>query len=297
MPREVLKMSAPPTFGNAMKKSDAAMEQLRNTTARATGGFEQMRKMTERAIAGAEQTRKMMARASAAFSRMLAELPLNLRRVQPYLAEKGWYLSGEVPIPLLARVADMVARGDDNGVESIMQEFAQSRIEATLKEIKERWPLRVPVLEDAFGAHRQGTYTLSIPAMLAQADGICFDILGTQLFGTKPKKALARVVDAQTVLSRRIPLDPIVDLFLEPLRTPSSVAENTRNRDTKRAKNPSYGPLNRHAVLHGLQPDYGSEPNSLRAIMLIDYLAQAEGILQKHKGWAAEVQNLIGSVK
>jgi hypothetical protein len=51
-----------------------------------------------------------------------------------------------------------------------------------------------------------------------------------------------------------------------------------------RAADPHHGGLNRHGVLHGLDLEYATEANSLRAILLLQYVAGIGAWLEKPVG-------------
>lgn len=96
---------------------------------------------------------------------------------------------------------------------------------------------------------------------LAQADGICKEITGTQLFRRVGERtALADVVDATNV-------DELTAALLTPLLTVYPVAFSEGER---RGMNDI---LNRHAILHGESTSYGTLTNSSKAMSLLAFTA------------------------
>lgn len=169
-----------------------------------------------------------------------------------------------------------------------MKQFARTRFDTVLQQIETLWPNRLPIIRDAIEAHRQHKFTLSVPVFLAQADGICSEIFQSFLF-TKWKGDLAKKLEKLSpdqrniILSdRELFLRPLADAMIDALRSESSLQVSTSTRDKKRKTESDYGPLNRHGVLHGIDLDYNTESNSLRGLLLIDYLIQIRDILQRY---------------
>ncbi len=240
------------------------------------------------------QVKKVMRRIVA----VARQIPQQHRAVQPYLADRGWYLGGQLTPVACAGLAEAVRAGREQEIESFMQDLAKSRIQSVLAGLKADYPRRFPILRDAFDAHSAGKYTLSIPATLAQADGLCYDLLEVSLFGKtkgrpKTKLALDQKLGKYMVLNRVWPLVEITDVLLNPLREESSLIANTQDVQSRRHADSAYGPLNRHGVLHGLDVDYASEANSLRAILLVDYILEARQILLKHEEHVGELKRTV----
>lgn len=260
---------------------------LNETDRKVQENMNQLNKKIREAMAPAKEymrkLRESMKELSARVNKVLAELPDNMRKVQSDCANKGWYfLHGDVTPSAIANIVCMIDKKQYEDIEKGIQDFARFQVDDILQKAKVSWPHRFNILKDAFEAHKQGLYTLSIPCLLAQADGISYEILKVSFFGKenrvpKTKKALEDYLaqPGKTML----PTEEITDLLLYPLRTVSSVSMNTNDRDEERKRDPSYGPLNRHGVLHGIDLDYATEANSLRAIMIINYLMDVKTII------------------
>lgn len=210
---------------------------------------------------------------TASLRKTFAEVSEKERNVQYHCIRTGWYVSYlNAAISGIIELADMIDNEQFEQVEIEIQDFAKTQIDKTLHQVESNWPHRLEILRDAFQAHRQGLYTLSIPVLLAQADGISKEIFGVQLYKKESGAPKTKKVVEQYATQ-------YYDWLIEPLRVVSSVAVNTKDRDKKREEDSLYGPLNRHGVLHGIDIDYATEANSLRAIMLINYLADVKRIL------------------
>ena len=127
------------------------------------------------------------------------------------------------------------------------------------------YPLRAHLFQEAFGAHRESKYALSIPVFLTQADGIFHDRFGS-LFFSKQSNASVSAFSSEAIghFFKAVLHSLMIDA---PLWTDSRSLDDTLEG------------LNRHQVLHGLKTDYNTELNSLKAISLLDYLCW---VLNRH---------------
>ena len=114
----------------------------------------------------------------------------------------------------------------------------------------ERWRL----VEKALGYHRNGAYEASVPIVLAQADGICQDLVGSkddmQFFRLVPKTPY--FADASTIAGMPAGLEHLRPLFSEVMRR-SGVT----------------GKLTRHGILHGRELRYDTQMNATKALVLL----------------------------
>ena len=121
-----------------------------------------------------------------------------------------------------------------------------------------QFPDRAQVIIDAFAAHRQSKFNLSVPVFLAQADGIAWDRLGKTLFSSK-------TIQEPEDLASKVNEGILRKLFLGLMwpEWPLALPESQRPED--------FSGLNRHQVLHGEVADYGTEANSLQAMALLNF--------------------------
>lgn len=120
---------------------------------------------------------------------------------------------------------------------------------------------RMPILEAAVSAHSRGEYLLSIPPLLAQAEGIIadgfshngqmsgrdYEIYVKRLFDSGVKEQIAAAVNKS-----------VVAFWQGVLYTGFAHGQ------------PIGSPLSRHAVLHGGDVDYGTPEGSLKSVLLVD---------------------------
>jgi hypothetical protein len=200
-------------------------------------------------------------------------------RVSSTLADRGWFLGLVFPIGIVRQVDALLAAGDDEGVEALMEDYVRDRVEGIVAAAVERCASRGEILNSAMAAHAEGRFELSVPVLLAQADGMAGEILGGHLFRRDNKKTVAsRKMDSK-LIEMGITLDHgLLTVALAPVYDAASIGIHTEDRDKKREQDPRYGPLNRHGVLHGLDVDYGTEGNSLRALLLLEFLLSVETV-------------------
>jgi hypothetical protein len=177
------------------------------------------------------------------------------------LANSGWYLDLEMTLPQLWELKKALLDGNTEEAEHALIEYFERRAENIESSLIMKFPLRARLIQAAFKAHQRQEYELSIPVLLAQTDGICKELSDKYLFIKKDKKPeIAVIIDS-------IAEDTFREALLSPLARTLPINASERER-----KNGS-GALNRHAVLHGESLDYGNKANSLKAISLINYVA------------------------
>jgi len=194
---------------------------------------------------------------------LLEELPQAAREALTILGQHGWYLDPEMSLPELAPLAESLQRGDSTDAERSLADHYRVRLPQIKQELVSWYPARAGIIMPGFEAHRRGEYVLSIPVLLAQADGICKERLGVSLYSRQKRNGPP--VTAKAIKKQE--LDPIEAAMLHPLEIPLPISAS--ENELKRLLNV----LNRHEVLHGISVDYGTEVNSLKAISLLYYVA------------------------
>ncbi len=208
-----------------------------------------------------------------------AEEKARLSVIVPYLADRGWYFYWWVPADESEKVGRLLDEGAHEKIEQHMISLAKEHTPYVREGVQQDWPRRALILDDAFDAHEKGQFTLSIPVMLTQADGISKEI-GQGLHFTK--KGRKQIRDEITDL---LEYGSATDVLVELLFRETALNEKTDVRDAKRKKDPQHGPLNRHGVLHGTDLDYPTLANSLRVIVLLGYLQEMQMfVLAKKRG-------------
>lgn len=198
-----------------------------------------------------------------AFAQGLREIPVEIREGLEELTLRGWYLHAQMPGATPIRLKPYLHAKDEDTIDKLMSTLVEHYLDQIQIDVKKHFPKRARILDSAFLAHYDEKYELSIPVFLAQADGICAELLGEKLYsrerGTGHPKTKKAIEELQ--------LDKSTLLYLVPLLTHTgiSASEHVRNQYP--------GIFNRHEILHGIDCDYPTKVNSLKAISVLGYLS------------------------
>ena len=189
-------------------------------------------------------------------SDLIGNQRIELGRAAQDLAEYGWYIDDEMAI---GEPQALARRLNEEGGDTSIAEYYRKRVDGIENELVNQYPHRRDILSDAFEAHREGKYNLSIPTFLSQADGIWWDKFSVDLFRGEQRRQAGReyVAHLQNTL-----MEEIFNVFNETLPLWQNRIE----------RGPSFSGLNRHQILHGDVVDYGNEKNSLMCISFIGFL-------------------------
>lgn len=119
---------------------------------------------------------------------------------------------------------------------------------------------RLSILKDAIWAHQNGLFTLSIPTLIPQIEGIIADNfrINEYLKASDYKKYFQSLLNEAILIKNR---NENISIFFTSVLL-ANFFHGTKN----------IGPLSRHAVLHGGDVSYATQINSLRAILFINAL-------------------------
>ena len=209
----------------------------------------------------------------------LRELAPEKRRVVAYLAERGWHQNLAMPWwdDELLRLVDA---GDGAGVDAYVADMVDASLDDLVANVLAEFPARGSTMTQARRAHADGLFDLSVLAALSLADGVTQEVLGVSAFGKdhgKPKTAPFAEERIRKAGSGASVDWLLIDLL--PLKEGSTLLISTADRDVRRAVDPSFGPLNRHGVLHGLDVNFGTRENSLRAFAALGYFVGLRDLL------------------
>ncbi len=202
------------------------------------------------------------------------------------LGRSGFWIPPSAPLDLLWRL-EAVRNNQQDTPEAFRQvivDYYEEDDSRNFQIMVEDWSSnsyfaeRAGIVEDAANAHKLGNYTLSIPALLPLIEGILSQIVGRRV---RPREGMARwaeeAIDALYSDIGEAYKDALIHFivgnrfygtvppeYFTPERFPEWLElEGLRGSHV----------LNRHAILHGVQIDYASRENSLRAFLMLDVLA------------------------
>ena len=188
------------------------------------------------------------------------EIPKSIQHIFEQLAQQGWFIDPELPL--------LASNNYSPETTTYLCDFYRANIDEIEKRLVNSYRRRAQILEQAFEAHREGKYALSIPAFLIQADGIFHDFSpATNLFTTRQR------IKAYKDFTSQIPdSDKFTTATLSPISMQLPLWMSIKERTDSAAENKSFSNLNRHQIIHGESTGYDTEENSLKAISLLSYL-------------------------
>jgi hypothetical protein len=210
------------------------------------------------------------------FQKLRAELEEDEDTVKAFNAS-GWPISPSMPPSLKDSVRQLHSQGRTRYVSAkIIGHFKRNGHQA-LQSMVDSWathPLfksRVHIIREALRAHVEKRYTLSVPALLPQVEGVLIEYVVQNGIDVKLGKI-------QDVYERVIgdPLDydmstwVVASTLLYQLQTSTYLFSDFRSEVTKSINTRT---VSRHTVLHGIAIRYDSAGNSLRAFLLLDALS------------------------
>jgi len=172
----------------------------------------------------------------------------------------SWYPDFHIPIADSRALEQRAIAGDFPPIEGYLIDYFRHNAGDIKRRTCERFPGRAEIISEAFAAYRDGRYILAIPVLLAQADGISEELLSKHFFLSRKSipEANKLLQDGQLTDYARLLLDPLVQS--------GTIRDHTQTLIGKA----DY--LNRHSILHGVDPNYGTEKNALKCFSLLSYL-------------------------
>ena len=192
----------------------------------------------------------------------------NFAPLHEFLLDRSWYLSLDIPLALALELLGLVEAGEVERVEELLAEWARENLADIELSLIAQYPNRRRIFEDAFNAHREGRFTLSIPTLLAQVDGLSHELWQAPFFCARESTPLV-----EKRLEQFDERSALRD-WLRPLTQKGSLRENTRHLPKDRVT------FNRHLVMHGLRPDYASEIDSLKCIALLEFVRSVSFVFE-----------------
>jgi len=265
------------------------MENRQNETRNSHGavafeGFARFQELSAALSEEIERSLRLWSQTFAAAMEPLADLFENYheraQQAHDFLLEHGWYLGAwSLTLTEHASIILLAEQGRTDEVSEIIAGIIRRRVGFIREELVRKFPNRAEIFEQAFDAHERGDYGVSIPAMLAQADGIHFEILGFGLFYgglSRIRREIGSLVDATGG-------NPYTAWLLLPLGTRSGLHDSV-SPQTLEYQPDAMNMFSRHGILHGIITTYHTEMNGLKAIALLDFLACAKPEIEELRG-------------
>lgn len=145
--------------------------------------------------------------------------------------------------------------------KTIIHYYDQEVLDKILNYWKEKLLLtkRAKILTDAINAHKLGKYNLSVPILISQLEGVLAN--GFYHKGQLHEPGYKCYLKEVMTISTNPYFDNIaIDFFINVLMINFQHGKNILSLSS------------RHAILHGADVKYGSKENSLKMILLLDYI-------------------------
>jgi hypothetical protein len=179
------------------------------------------------------------------------------------IAQNGWYIDLECELNFPAKVAYKFECEETEIANQLLVEYYKENLDSIFKKLVDRHPSRKKILSQLLRTHKTKNYSVTIPALLTQIDGICFDFTKKKFFIKEKNNKFLPEVTSELEKSAA----SFLNLYLSPLQNQTPIM--VREQDIH--KFPCH--LNRHEILHGISTNYGTEINSLKVISLLKYVS------------------------
>ena len=192
----------------------------------------------------------------------------------------GWTIAPSMSRELREKVVLLHQQNKTRSISQVILGYYHRNDFEKLKAAVGTWetnPLfasRVHIFRAALKAHCEGTYTLSVPALLPQIEGILNEYVKMNHLETKLGK-IEKVYNAVIGDLDEYPLPSwaIANTLLYQLQTNTFTFTDFEIEFKKSANNRK---TTRHTVLHGISTNYDKPIHSLKAFVLLDALSSLQ---------------------
>lgn len=169
------------------------------------------------------------------------------------LAELGWYVNGSMTLAHSAWLMDMAIENEIDKINKDLSFHYKEEMLDRVKFLEKGQSKRYLIIKEAIECHLSGKYHASVALFLSQADGLSKGLL---FITRNNKKELKKFVAKE---QRNKFFGDILDAILRVNKIDEYFSQELSGSTE----------LNRHAVLHGYDTDFGTELNSLKAYSLL----------------------------
>ncbi len=219
--------------------------------------------------------------ASGIFAELLRLVQFNNDAAEAFKAA-GWPIAPSMPRELRERVVELYQQGNTRYVSRVIMGYYQREGHKNLIAMVNSWrehPLfmhRMHIIDDALAAHCDGKYTLSVPALLPQIEGVLNDYVRMNnlpaRFGRIQQVYRVAISDLE---SYNLSSWAIANTLLFQLQT-NTYAYTDFESELNKSVNSRQ--TTRHTVLHGVTINYHRPIHSFKAFILLDALSALQQI-------------------
>jgi len=214
-----------------------------------------------------------------AIRRFREQLKLDEKTAEAF-KEANWPIAPSMTMELRNRVIELHSEGKVGYATQSIIGFYRKNNHANLVAMVGRWkkhPLftqRIHIIEDALQAHMERRYTLSVPALIPQIEGILSEYVarhGSKVQLGKPSQVYqAAIGDPEAHSWYSWPYVACLLYHLENNTYAYADFEHEIKRAARRRK------ITRHTLMHGIAIGYDRHMHSLRAFLLLDSISVLE---------------------
>jgi hypothetical protein len=199
----------------------------------------------------------------------------------PLLVKAGFWFTPSMPFELLLKVENLAKNEGalPEEIEKTIIEYYEDGNWTALTEMVDSWyenehfANRKHIINDALDAHKAGRYTLSIPTLIPQIEGLLSSIFKqpaggpTEMFKNALEKEYTDLLyEASKEILLSLATSPVLyggiaEEYFIPERYPDWL--NQRGYKEEQV-------FNRAAISHGIQINYSTKSNSVRVFLLLD---------------------------
>lgn len=201
----------------------------------------------------------------------LKQFKSTYERFSIIMLELGWPPQPELYVNEISQIVNYY---DKYGKEATKQEidkyFLDRYPQNKIEDIVDKWDKkkimnkRMPIIKEAIKAHKSGDYYLAVAALLPQIEGIIADGFGH--VGQMYNEELEDYIEELN--KKREPFNDLLnDFYLKIILVNFGHGERIKSS------------LSRHAIVHGGDVDFGTNINSLKTILLLDYVQDCFNII------------------
>jgi hypothetical protein len=256
----------------------ANLDELRKQTQRITEGFSEVMKRVTADLAAISVAYQSIS-SSGILEHLQEVVQAKQDEVDAFCAA-GWPIAPSMSSELRARVVSLYKQRKTRYVSQVIMGYYRRDSHANLTNMVNQWreyPLfrpRFHIIADALDAHQRRKYTLSIPALVPQIEGILNDYVRSNNLVAK----LGKIQEVYTAAfgdanDYGLAEWAIVQTLLHQLQTSTYVYTDFKDELNKSARRRQ---TTRHTVMHGVAVNYNQSIHSLRAFLLLDAISVLE---------------------
>ena len=209
----------------------------------------------------------------------LATIEEELEKLAPMLEKANFWFTPYMPLGIIHQLRDLAQNKNTTpiAVEQVFVAHYEAENWARLKNMVNSWGNklqfadRMPIVLDALDAHTTGKYTLSVPVLLTQVEGVASEIIGKSVWGGTGEKIADLLNEHLPERFRQAHKELLIKFVKEMIFYRVDFNDFAADLHAKKGMIEKDF-LNRHSILHGVQTDYAYKEHSLRAFLLLDTL-------------------------